>query len=262
VAQPGDGGAAPVGGRPRGQLLQSVQRAAAVLEELARAEGTLSARAISERTGVDRTVTHRLLRTLESEGLVRQERGAYSLGTRTLAFGNSFLRHDALRHAALPFQVDLLYRGFVGRPWALSVVLRVGSQMTQVSQIWSPTAPLDSILSLSDFPIDQTAAGRCILAYLDRDAATHIVAEQRLDELEPRFEAIRAAGGLDFVRSMDRADAPAGVSALSALIQSRGGHPIAGLTLSGSELESELARDSAVAVRLLRTAQQIGARIP
>jgi DNA-binding IclR family transcriptional regulator len=134
--------------------------------------------------------------------------------------------------------------------------------MTQVSQIWSPTAPLDSILSLSDFPIDQTAAGRCILAYLDRDAAKHIVAEQRLDELEPRFEAIRAAGGIDYVQSMDRADAPAGVSALSALIRSRSGRAIAGLTLSGSELESELDRDSAVAVRLLRTAQQIGARIP
>lgn len=192
---------------------------------------------------------------------MQQEHGLYALGARTLAFGNSFLRHDALRHAALPLQVDLLYRGFAGKPWVLSVVLPVGAQMTQVSQIWSPSAPLDSILSLTDFPIDQTAAGRCILAYLDREAAKRLVAAERLEELEPRFEAIRAAGGIDYVQPLDRVDAPIGVSALSALIRNRSGEAVAGLTLSGSELEPELARDSAAAVRLSRTAQQIGARL-
>jgi DNA-binding IclR family transcriptional regulator len=249
-------------GMSRGLLLQSVQRAVAVLEVLAKSSSPLTVRQVAEVTGLDRTVTHRLIRTLESEGLARQESGQYSLGTRTLALGNSFLRHDALRHAALPFQIDLLYRGFANEPWLLSVVLRVGRQMTQVSQIWSPTAPLDSILSISNFPIEQTAAGRCILAYLDPSAANQIVEQEELDELEPRFKEIRAAGGIDYVGPMERADAPTGMSALSALIRTRSGEGIAGLTLSGAELEPHLARDSAVAVRLLRTARQIGARLP
>jgi IclR family transcriptional regulator, acetate operon repressor len=245
----------------RGLVLQSLQRGIAVLEVLATSNVSLSTREMAEKTRLDRTVTHRLLRTLEEEELVVQEGSKYSLGPRALVLGNNFLRHNALRQAAMPFLVDLLYRGFADQPWALSVVLRVGRQITQVSQIWSPTAPLDTILSLSDFPIDQTAAGRCILAYLDPEAMVALIGPDRAAELEPRFGEIRAAHGVDFVQPQERADAPMGLAALSALIVTRSGSPVAGLTLSGIELESHLQRDSAVAVRLLRTAQEIGRRL-
>jgi IclR family transcriptional regulator, acetate operon repressor len=245
----------------RGLVLQSLQRGVSILEVLATSNVSLSTREMAERTGLDRTVTHRLLRTLEVEELVIQEGSKYSLGPRALVLGNNFLRHNALRQAAMPFLVDLLYRGFANQPWALSVVLRVGRQMTQVSQIWSPTAPLDTILSVSDFPIDQTAAGRCILAYLDPEATVALIGPARVAELEARFEEIRAAGGVDFVLPQERADAPIGLAALSALILARSGSPVAGLTLSGIELEPHLQRNSAVAVRLLRTAQEIGRRL-
>jgi IclR family transcriptional regulator, acetate operon repressor len=256
------GGASKRADAERGAVLQSLLRGVSVLDVLATSEVAMSAREVADAAGLDRTVTHRALRTLVMDGLVRRSGLTYAIGDRTLVFRNAYLRHSALRHAALPLQIDMLYRGFIGRPWILSVVQRAGRQMTQVSQIWSPTAPLDSLLGITNFRIEQTAAGRCILAYLDREAVVKIIGEDLAEDLQPRFEAIRAAGGIDFVSPRERADVPIGMSALAALITTRGGVPVAGLTLSGTELEPYLDRDSDVAARLARTAREIGNRLP
>ena len=49
-----------------------------------------------------------------------------------------------------------------------------------------------------------------------------------------------------------------GMAALSALIRDRGGRAVAGLSISGLGLEPHLARNSTIARKLQRTAQQIG----
>jgi DNA-binding IclR family transcriptional regulator len=80
-----------------------------VLDVLATCEVAMSARQVADAAGLDRTVTHRALRTLEMDGLVRRTGLTYALGDRALVFRNAYLRHSTLRHAALPFQIDLLY---------------------------------------------------------------------------------------------------------------------------------------------------------
>jgi IclR family acetate operon transcriptional repressor len=248
----------PAGPRP-GSMLQSLQRGTAVLDAIASSPERLSAKDLAGRVDLDRTVVHRVLRTLEFEQFVDEVGGRYGLGPRALLLGNSYLRHNPLRQASLPYQVDLLYRGFPDHPWALSVVIPVGAEMTQVTQIWSPTAPLDSLFGVPDrLAIDQTAAGRCILAALPPAEVVALIGTEAAEQLAPRFEEIRAAGYVDFVAPDERGNAPAGLSALSALIRNPSGRPIAGLTLSGTALEEHLDRDSAVAERLRRTAHQIG----
>jgi IclR family transcriptional regulator, KDG regulon repressor len=254
-SEPREGQLAP---RP-GSMLQSLQRGTAVLDAIASSPQRLSAKDLAARLQLDRTVVHRVLRTLEAEQFVDQADGRYGLGPRTLLLGNSYLRHNPLRQASLPYQIDLLDRGFPDQPWAVSVLIPVGAEMTLVTQIWTPTAPLDSLFGVPDrLAIDRTAAGRCILAALPPSEVVALIGSEAAAQLESRFEEIRAAEYVDFVAPDERGNAPAGLSALSALIRNPSGHPIAGLTLSGTALEEHLNRDSPVAERLRRTAHQIG----
>ena len=239
-------------------MLQSVQRGVLVLELLTASDEPLSARAIAESVGLDRTVTHRILRTLELEALVVEERGRYALGPRNLVFGNSYVRRHPLRLAGLPYQIDLLYRSYPDQPWALTLLMRVGRRLTLVSQIWSPTAPLDSLLAVGDVPIDEAASGRCILAFLSPPEVVGLVGAARAKALTSRLALIRSAGGVDVVGPEDRSSQPPGLLAVAALIRTRSGIPVAGLTMSGNGLEGHLDRQSPLASRLLRTAGQIG----
>jgi len=242
-----------------GSMLQSLQRGTAVLNVLASVAYRLPAKDIATTLKLDRTVVHRILRTLEAEEFVDEEAGRYGLGPRALLLGNSFLQRNMLRQASLPYQMDLLYRGFPDKPWAIAVLIPVRNEMTLVTQIWSPTAPLDTILSVPDrVPIDQTAAGHCILAALPPSDVNALIGAKSAAALRPRFEQIRAGGYVDYLVPAERKDAPPELAAISALIRDAAGRPIAGLTLSGTALDEDLTRDSPVAIRLRRTALQIG----
>jgi DNA-binding IclR family transcriptional regulator len=237
--------------------LQSVQRAIAVLDALARSSEALSAREVADLVGLDRTITHRILRTLQLEQMVVRHKGGYVPGPHILQLGNNFLRRHPLRLASLPYQIDLLYRGYPDQPWALSVLMPVQRYMTVITQIWSPTAPLDSLLGMPEYRIDETSSGRCILAYLPADKIIGLIGEERAKSLEPRFAEIRDAGGVE-IGPERGASGPNGLLALAAVIRSSNGTPVAGLTMSGIGLEDHARRDSRLAVRLQRTAEHIG----
>jgi DNA-binding IclR family transcriptional regulator len=246
------------GGQANASLLQSVQRAIAIVQVVSQRPG-LTAQQIAELSGIERTGVHRLLRTLESEGLVERNGKGFRLGPRNLLFGNSYLAQHALRQVALPYQIDLLYRVFANRPWALAVLIRVGRAVTLVSHLWSPTAPLDSLLTIGlSGRIERAAGGRCILAYLPEAEVDEIVGTEVAAELRPRLGQIRTDGGLDYVTASTKLGAPPGLSALSACIPDPDGIPIAALTLSGADLEEHLHPDSEPARHLRRTARQIG----
>jgi IclR family transcriptional regulator, pca regulon regulatory protein len=239
-------------------FLQSIRRGITVLDAVADSLEPLSARRIAEIIGLDRTITHRILRTLELDEMVVQGARGYQLGPKILQLGDSFLRHHPLRLASLPYQVDLLYRGYPNQPWILSVLRPVQRKMAIVTQVWSPTAPLDSLLAVQEHAIEDSAAGRCVLAYLTKEQAVRRVGQEVSDALEPRLQQIREAGGVDF-NPGHGLPTPDGLLAISATIRTRTGVPVAGLTMSGAGLEDHITRNSVLANRLIRTAAQIGA---
>jgi hypothetical protein len=63
-----------------------------------------------------------------------------------------------LRATALPDQIDLLHRTFAGEPGQVAVLTPAGPTMTLVSEIWSPTAPPDSLAGILTRP---HPAGTC-----------------------------------------------------------------------------------------------------
>ncbi|MDX3455885.1 IclR family transcriptional regulator [Streptomyces sp. ME02-8801-2C] len=92
--------------------VQSVQRAARILRELAIAGPRLGVTELADRIGVSKPTAHALLRTLEAEGLVRQEKetSKYLLGSALLRLGNSYLETQELRSRSVAWADTLAER--------------------------------------------------------------------------------------------------------------------------------------------------------
>jgi DNA-binding IclR family transcriptional regulator len=246
---------------PRPSMLQTLQRAVAVLDVLAR-HAPMTAQQISEKLGLERTVIHRIVRTLESEMLVDRDGARIRLGPRHVEFANAYVGERGLRQACLPYQVEFLYRTFANEPWSLALLIRVGRVVTLVSHLVSPTAPLESLLAVGAvIPIERTAAGRCMLAYEEEDEIIKIVGRDVARDLQPRLERIREEGGVDYVRPAERVGAPPDLSALAVCIRQRNGKPAAALTLSGVLLDQYLSPDSPPATHLRAIAQLVGQQL-
>jgi len=243
-------------------LLQSLQRGIAVLTYVSDTSPPPTTTQVAEALDLDRTVTHRILRTLESEHLVEQVGNGFVPGPATVMLANLYLDRARIRRVSLPYQIDFLHRGYPNEPWSLTVMLRVGAYVTDASRVWSPTAPLDSLLNIGPrVHLRDAAAGRCILAFLDQPEVTELLGAQEAQRLRPQLNQIRDVGGIDFVVDSDRPGVAPGLAALSAVIRTRSGQPFAGLTLSGTGLNDHLQSDSPVARRLARTADEIGRAI-
>ena len=81
------------------RLIQSVERAVAILERLAREGGAASLKHIAERTGLGKTTAHNILKTLDELGYVRRRVGdtRYHLGGRILNLARIAGDDSALR---------------------------------------------------------------------------------------------------------------------------------------------------------------------
>lgn len=81
------------------RLIQSIERAVAILETLAREGGAASLKHIAERTGLGKTTAHNILKTLDELGYVRRRVGdtRYHLGGRILNLARIAGDDSALR---------------------------------------------------------------------------------------------------------------------------------------------------------------------
>ena len=80
------------------QLVQSIERAALLLDTLAQQHGDLSLAELSERSGLHNSTAYRILATLAKHGYVRQDprTKAYRLGFAN--FGEQGFKHILLFH--------------------------------------------------------------------------------------------------------------------------------------------------------------------
>lgn len=238
--------------------MQSVSRVTAVLDALAAAEHPLSVLEISTASGLDRAVVNRLTRALTDEGFVERERsGRYQMGPRAMVYANAYIDVLAVRRVGLPYAVELRERIGLDAPIVVSLNMRVGAEMTVIDAVWDSKVGLDSVLQVGTrFPIEQSATGRCVLAYLPPDVQRRLCGPAMTPELEARLDTVRKADGIDTTHG----DVRKGIVGLGAAIFDEDHQPIAALALYGPDGgENGLpARLSELAVSLRRTADAIG----
>jgi len=243
----------------RRSTVQSVARAFDVLEVLKRATAPMSALEVARATGLDRTVVHRLLRTIGEYGLVFEERGTFRLGPASVLIANRYVDNLLVRRLALPYLLDLQSRVLGERPWNVSLSIPVGDVSTHVERIWTPSIPLDAVLDVgATHPIDRSAAGRSMLAYYEASDTRELIGPDRYSDVAPLLESVRAAGGI----ALSAGEASPGTYAVAAVILSRRSQPVAAIAVTGLDLGDELAYDSTLAGHLRRAAAAIGHSIP
>lgn len=234
--------------------VQSVRRACQLLDCLTdHPHKTMSTLELSIATGLDRTVVHRLLRTLTLEGFLEEEHGQYHLGSRALGLAQGYLAHTRIRETSLPYALEL-HNELLERPWIVALGVPAGGFAVLIEQLWKPQAPLDMLLETGTrMPLDASAVGRCLLAYGYQSPKQEPDGDWPTS-LKERLEAIRQAGGVEWSSSEIRP----GISALAAVILNHDANPVGAIAVSGPEMGEHLARDSELAARLRRAAAAIG----
>lgn len=221
---------------------QTLSRGITVLERLAEAEGPLPIAELTARLGVHRSITYRLLRTLEDHRLVtRTESGAYRLGAGLAALARAVSRD--LQAAALP---ELGALATAIRMTAFVAVLDVDEVITLAS-VEPPGAPAAVAQRPgSRHPVDRGAPGLAIQMLLRE--RTGALGPQRRDD-------VRAACSAGFAAT--RGEVIPGLSSVAVPLDLPG-HPPAALAVV--YLASEMAREG-IASGLGAAAERIRAAL-
>ena len=195
------------GSNTRDEGIQVLRRAAAALDEIAAEPGQLRLVDLSERLGLAKSTSRRLLVGLVEVGLASVDtHGRFSLGERLLGFGSTTGAHIA---AIFRPTIERVARATDGETVDLSILR--GQRMLFIDQIES-SHRLRAVSAVGvRFPLERTANGKAALAALDDDdveAALSRFSPQLGEGLRREIDEIRRTG-----IAFDRDEHTAGISA-------------------------------------------------
>lgn len=153
------------GPEKRSGRIQSVDRAAGILRALATGTPTLGVTEIADRIGLAKPTVHGLLRTLEANGLVRQDSdtGKYSLGPAVLKLGNAYLAGSELRSRSM-LRAAALARQVNEAVW---VGVLTDTDIMVVHHEFRPDDVVQILEVGASIPWHACALGHAIAAYVD-----------------------------------------------------------------------------------------------
>ena len=209
--------------------IQSVERAAAILQFLSEHQDMVGVSEIARNVGLGKSTTHRLLSTLCHVGLVRsdRERGQYALGFGLLRLTGNWLQGMELRTASLPELRKL--RQQTGETVSLNA---------RDADVCVPIERLDTqqaIRHIVDIgrpqPLHSGAGGKVILSFLPESEVEELVlaadlGPTRTKELRGELAQIRKEGS-----GVSRGERVPGACAISAPIFDRDGAVIGSLSI-------------------------------
>lgn len=214
-------GEQPNGSNTRDEGIQVLRRAAAALDEIAAEPGQLRLVDLSERLGLAKSTSRRLLVGLVEVGLASVDsQGRFSLGERLLGFVGSTGAHIA---AIFRPTIERVARATDGETVDLSILR--GRRMLFIDQIES-SHRLRAVSAVGvRFPLAGTANGKAALAALDDDdaeAALSRLSPDVADALRREIDEIRPTG-----IAFDRDEHTAGISAAAIARRATGDNVIA-----------------------------------
>lgn len=149
----------------------AVQRAMLVLDAFQHATGTLALAEISTLTGLYKSTTARLLRTLEQQDyVVRTANGDFHVGPALLQLANRYQQAVQPEETVIPILQALVEQTLE----SASYVVPLGDEKIMLYRVHSSHALRDHGLPGDVVPLDRGAAGHVLRAYRDghsRDSA-------------------------------------------------------------------------------------------
>jgi DNA-binding IclR family transcriptional regulator len=173
-------------------MIQSVERAAAILRALGSGTPRLGVTEIAGLVGLPKPTVYGLLRTLVSHDLVTQDpdTGKYSLGAGVLQLGNAYLDGSELRARSLLWAEALALRANE----AVWVATLSGSRVIVLHHVFRPDNTVQILEVGASIPWHACALGHAIVAHLPAPEAARAMAGE-LTPLTGRTKTTRAALG-------------------------------------------------------------------
>ena len=227
----------------------SVRRITAVLEALAGSDQPLGVSELSRRTGLPKSSAQRLVRALDTAGLLERRRSGYCLGLRMFELGQRVPRQKDIREAARPYMADLR------EVTRLTVNLAVleGLEVVYLDVVRGPDAPALPTSPGGRFAAHATGIGKAVLAFSGPVTVETVLAgplTQVGDRTITEPALLRAELGriAELGIAYDREESRRGVVCAASPVFGEDGEVIAGLSVSGWHQRMDLER-AAAAVR-------------
>jgi len=167
---------------------QTLSRGLTALEAVAEARTPLSIADLSDALGLHRSITYRIVRTLEQHGLVvRNAAGGLELGARLAALAQGVARD--LQSAALPELTEVA--NDLGMTAFVAVLDRAEAEAVTLTSV-EPRHPGAVVAQHpgSRHPIEQGAPGRAIAGQLGASGAAAAPYETSHDEVIPGLSSV------------------------------------------------------------------------
>jgi DNA-binding IclR family transcriptional regulator len=173
-------------------MIQSVERAASILNALGSGTPRLGVTEIADRVGLAKPTVYGLLRTLEKHDLVAQDpdSGKYSLGPAVLQLGNAYLDGSELRARSLLWAESLAQRAAE----AVWVATLSGSRVIVLHHVFRPDNTVQILEVGAAIPWHACALGHAIVANLPQAGSARLLAGD-LPPLTGKTRTTRAALG-------------------------------------------------------------------
>jgi DNA-binding IclR family transcriptional regulator len=215
--------------------IQSVDRAARILEALAGGPRRLGVSELADRLGLSRPTVHGLLQTLQAHGFVEQDRDSdkYQLGAGLLQLGNSYLDLNELRGRSIVHAERLAARAQA----AVRVGVMHGPSIVIVHHVFAPDAAFQVLEAGAQLPLHASALGKAMLAFLPGEVVEDVLADAppRLTSRTLAPKALLAE--LDVIRergvARERDEAVLGESSVAAPIFDHAGHAVGAIGVVG-----------------------------
>lgn len=237
AAPPRRRGRPAVHGAAAGGQVQSLARALALLEEVARVERGAALGDLAARAGLAPSTAHRLLKSLEAARFVAHdgERGLWFVGVRAFNVGAAFLGARDVVASALPVMRALMEESGESVNLAAledgDVVFLAQIECRQMMRALSRPGGIA--------PLHASGVGKALLAALPDDEAARLIGVAPLprytantlvtrDALIADRDAARARG-----HAIDDEEFTPGLRCVAAAIHDESGRPVAALSLSG-----------------------------
>ena len=222
------------------RLIQSVERAADILELFLVSEPQLSVKEISESLSLSKSTVHGLIKTLEHRGYLQQnpDNLKYKLGLRLFELGHFIGNQLDITKIAQPIIKDTVDK----LKETVHLVVRQQDELIYVEKLEGPqTLRIYSHVGKSA-PIHCTGAGKAILAYQDEKEIDRILSSKELEafteftvtdkeEIKKELPLIRERG-----YSIDDEEIELGLKCVAAPIFDHKGNAIASISCASPKM--------------------------
>ncbi|MGE4336172.1 MAG: IclR family transcriptional regulator [Pigmentiphaga sp.] len=237
-------------------MVRAVMRALAILDEFDRASPMLSLQEISERIGMAKATTFRLVNTLERAGfLIRFPDQRYGLSLKLVRLASLVRGTLSIRDVARQTMIE------VNRVSGETITLNVVSGKERVCiEVVDTPAPLMSFISPGEHvPLLYGATGRILLAFLPPNNREEVL-DQMPDERERAIVDKEIGRFRHQGYALTRGQRVPGITAIAVPIFDSSGEALHCLALTGPSVRVDL-RDSEFIELMLAASQEISGRL-